>query len=84
MPPKKRKIKLPDGREAEVTVVGFQEGGEHWNEYLLQDGSVIRVKLVLGEVMRVEDAYDGEGNPLYLTKFQNVMMVSSPDEIRKK
>lgn len=83
MPPKKRRITLPDGREIEAIVMPFQTGGEHWNEYLLDDGSVIRIKLVVTEILRGEGEYDPQGNPGYLVQSTNVTVVSAPDDLKK-
>lgn len=77
-------VRLPDGRELPAIELGFQTGGEHWNEYMLDDGSVIKVKLVITNVVRVEDEYDANGLPLYIAQSTNVMAVSAPDELRKK
>jgi hypothetical protein len=42
MPAKKRKVQLPpDNRTVEPTLMPFQTGGEHWNEYLVDDGTVV-------------------------------------------
>lgn len=68
----------------DMTEVGFQTGAEHWNEYLTDDGTVIRVKLVATEVLRVDGRYDAEGNPAYFVKSTNVTTVSAPDELRQK
>lgn len=85
MPQKKRKMRLPpDDREVEVSVTGFQVGGEHWNEYLLDDGSVIKIKVIVTEVVRVEGEYDPQGNPAYFVQSQQVVAVSSPDELMRK
>lgn len=82
MPQKKRKMNF-QGEEVEVVSMPFQTAGEHWNEYLLDDGSVLRVKIVVTEVMRVEDKYDGQGNPIYITNSTNIVTASSPDNLRK-
>ena len=84
MPANKRMIPLPDGRTVEGTIMGFQTGGEHWNEYLVDDGSVIRVKLVATEVLKVQGEYDPNGNPLYVVATTNISVVSSPDQLRKE
>lgn len=84
MPPNKKTVPGPDGLPHEATIIGFREGGEHWNEYLLEDGTVLRLKMIVGEVVRIDDMYDGDGNPMYLTKAQSVVMVNAPDELRKK
>ena len=40
---RKRQLPGPDGKPLHVTEVGFRATGEHWNEYLLDDGTVARV-----------------------------------------
>jgi hypothetical protein len=42
-----RKFKQSGGEEVEAEVVGFRAAGEHWNEYLLDDGTVFKIKLVV-------------------------------------
>jgi hypothetical protein len=81
MPAKKRKVNV-NGQMVEATVMPFQVGGEHWNEYLIDDGTVARIKLVATEVLRVDGQYDQQGNPLYLIATTNVTTVSSPDNLR--
>jgi hypothetical protein len=79
----KRQIPLPDGNFIEGTVVPFQTTGEHWNEYLLDDGTVLRIKLVAMEVVRADDQFDPQGNPLYFLQSQNVLAVNAPERLRK-
>lgn len=68
----------------EVTEVGFRSGGEHWNEYLLDDGTVVRIKLVATEVWRIDGEYDSLGNPQYVVTSTNVTAVSAPQDKRKE
>ena len=80
-----RKRTVPwDGREVQATVMPFQTGGEHFNEYLVEDGTVIKLKLVVTEILRLDDEYDSEGNPIYIVASANVPFVSAPDELRRK
>jgi hypothetical protein len=81
---RKTKVKLADGRELDAVELGFQTGGEHWNEYMLDDGSVVKIKLVVTNVVRLEGEYDPNGLPVYLAQSTNVMAVSAPDNLRKK
>ncbi len=78
-----RKVPGPDGQEHDAEVVGFRSSGEHFNEYLLDDGTVLRVKLVLTEVMKLNDLFDGQGNPVYLFNHQQVTSVDSPDNQKR-
>jgi hypothetical protein len=81
--PGKRTITLPDGRQIEATVLGFRAGGEHWNEYLLDDGSIVKIKLVATDVVRLDGEYDPSGNPVYLVQSTNVMAVDAPENLRR-
>lgn len=64
--------------------MGFQTGAEHWNEYLLTDGSVVRLKAVVTEILKVDGKFDNEGNPVYVVKSANVVTVSASDRAREK
>ncbi len=74
-----QKIRGPDGKDHEATPVGFQNAREHWNEYLLDDGTILRLKLVATEVLRVDDMRDESGAPLYIVKSTNVLVANAPD-----
>jgi hypothetical protein len=80
---RKRKIKLPNGQEVEGFELTFRSSGEEWNEYLIDDGTVLRFKSVVTEVIRVEGAYDDQGQPLYLVNAQNIVKVSAPEELQR-
>lgn len=64
------------GREVEATPIEVNQSSEHWNEYLLEDGTVLKMKLILKKVMRVNGEYDSEGNPVYVMQSTNVSAVS--------
>ena len=81
---RKRRVTLPNGDQVEVAEVGFRSSLENWNEYLADDGTVIRLKLVVTEVLRVDGQYDPEGNPVYLVKSTNVTSISAPEELRRQ
>lgn len=85
MPERKKKVPNPlsPGEMADGTELTFQSGGEHWNEYLVDDGTVIRIKLVVTDVVRVDDAFDQEGNPVYVVASTNILTVSAPDDLKK-
>ena len=72
------------GQQVDATEVEFQTRKEDWNEYQLMDGSVIKMKLIVGSIFRVPEKYDDEGNPIYVVRSKNVLMVRSPDNLKKK
>ena len=78
-----RKIPLPNGEEADAESIGYRSNQEHWNVYLLDDGTVLRLKPVVTEVLRVEGQYDHMGNPAYVIQSTNVVVVDSPDDLKR-
>jgi hypothetical protein len=50
----------------------------------VEDGTVLRVKLVATEVVRLDGQYDQEGNPIYMVNSTNVLAVSSPEDLVRK
>ena len=74
---------LPNGVEIEADVIGFRTTAEHFNEYLLEDGTVIKLKPVVTEIIRVPDQYDPMGNPAYIIQSTNVTAVDAPEELRR-
>ena len=74
------KIVLSEGEE-----VDFENEKEHWNIYKLADGSTLKVKLVLVNVVRSRDNYDSLGNPIYGITSQNIVKVlNAPKKLKQK
>ncbi len=71
------------GREVAAVPVDVNQTSERWNEYFLEDGTVLKMKLVLKKVYRVDGEFDAEGNPVYVMQSTNVTTVSSPGNIKK-
>jgi hypothetical protein len=80
---RKRRIKAPDGNEIEVVELTFQNVREHWNEYLLDDGTILKLKPVATEVFRVPDKFDQDGNPMYIIRSRNVLVVNAQEQARR-
>jgi hypothetical protein len=72
------------GEEVEATPIEINQTSEQWNQYLLDDGTMIKMKLVATKVLRVDNKYDKEGNPVYFVQSTNVISVAAPDNLRKK
>lgn len=77
---RKRKLPGPDGVLYDATEVGFRSTGEHWNEYLLDDGTVARIKLIVTTIHRLEGIRDQKGQPSYIIESTNVTAVSATEE----
>ena len=72
------------GRQVQATPVDVNQSGERWNEYFLEDGTVLKMKLVLKKVFKVDGEFDEEGNPVYVMQSTNVTSVSAPGDLKKK
>ncbi len=82
--PTRRKIPIRPGEPPkEAELVPINQSNENWNEYILQDGSVVRLKVVTTEIWRVLDEFDQDGNPVYFVKSGNVVTVIAPDHLRR-
>ena len=79
-----RKFRQPGGEEVEAEVIPFRTTGEYWNEYLLDDGTVFRIKLVMTEIARVKGVFDAKGDPVYAATHTQVTAVDPPEALRKK
>jgi hypothetical protein len=74
----------PDGQPVDALELSFQNAREHWNEYLLDDGSLVKLKPVATEVFRIPDRYDPDGNPVYVIKSTNIVIVNAPENLKQK
>jgi len=79
------KIKINFGSEVvEATPVDINQASEYFNQYFMEDGTIVRMKLVATKVFRIDDRYDQEGNPVYFVQSTNVLSVDSPQHLKKK
>ncbi|HAJ56395.1 MAG TPA: hypothetical protein DCL35_01350 [Candidatus Omnitrophica bacterium] len=79
------KIKINLGSEmVEATPVDINQASEYFNQYFLEDGTVLKMKLVATKVFRLDDRYDQDGNPVYFVQSTNVLSVDAPSQLKKK
>lgn len=79
----KRTYKLPDGQDVLGEEVEFEVDKESFNVYLLGDGTKLRVKNVLSQVIRL-DAYGPDGSPMYMLNGGQVVSADVPDQLKKR
>jgi len=77
---RKRMIQGPDGVVHDAVELGCRPTGEHWNEYLLDDGTVARLKLVVTNAYRIDALRDPKGQPVYIVESTNVTVISAPED----
>lgn len=56
---------------------------EPWNEYLVEDGSTIRLKVVVRDIIRT-DQFNPDGTPIYIVQSMNVVDARVPDKLKQK
>jgi hypothetical protein len=75
---------VPGGPLVDGFEVPVEESSEKWSEYKLEDGTTIRIKQVLMEIIRT-GVFDQEGNPTYVVKAQPVIsIVEVPDRLKRR
>jgi hypothetical protein len=72
------------GVTKDAMAVNVVKATEPWMEYELEDGSVLRARTTLVEVIRVDGEYDPDGNPVYQLKGNATMSVIAPDTLKRK
>jgi hypothetical protein len=73
-----------EGRKVKGERVNFDIDKENWNSYSLEDGTKIRMRLVVAQVIRLDGEYTPEGDPIYLVNSTNVVTTDVPDHLKKK
>lgn len=71
------------GRPVKGRSIDFESKGENWNQYSLEDGSILKIKTVLMEVVRL-DHYNDNGDPTYQFVAQQIVSVQVAENLRKK
>ena len=70
---------------AEGVDVPVDESSERWSELTLGDGTIIRIKMTVAQVVRLDGQFDKDGNPVYVLKSTpTVAVISVPEGLRKK
>jgi len=79
----RRSIKL-GAKEFMAETVEFETEKENWNTYVLHDGTELKLKTILAEVLRVEGEYAPNGDPLYVVNASTVVNTNAPQNLKKK
>lgn len=65
--------------------IDIKEEKENWNVYKLEDGSQIKLKLIVTGVKRLTTKWQPDGNPIYLVNSRNVMRLAHiPKNLKAK
>lgn len=72
------------GQLRDATIVDFEADRESFSTYILHDGTSLKIKAVLTEVLRIEGLYQPNGDPVYGVSAQQVLAVHAPENLRRK
>ena len=70
-----------EGKQVDADDVGFRTLKEDWNEYQTEDGTLVRMKLVVSNIARIPGAQDNAGNPIYVIKSSNVVGIAKVEDL---
>ena len=76
-------MRLPNGREIEAMDVDFETIKEDWNEYKLEDGTVLKFKTIVSSIIRTADYDPMTGDPVYHVRSTNILRVKVPEEMKR-
>jgi hypothetical protein len=86
MAKEERKVTVPgpDGRPLQGIDMEIEESSDKWSEMKLHDGTRLRIKTVVTQVIRIDGVWDPEGNPAYIVKTSPVISIlSAPDFLKR-
>jgi hypothetical protein len=86
MEKEERKVTIPgpDGKPLAGTDMEIEESSERWIDIKVHDGTRIRIKTVVTQVIKIDGAWDQEGNPVYVVKTTPlVSILSVPDYLKR-
>lgn len=78
----KRKVNF-QGQEVWGEEIEFETEREGFNTYILHDGTKLKTKTVLADVLRL-DLWKPDGEPIYLINATQIMTAIVPDNLKKR
>ncbi len=78
------KVRLPDGRMIEAMDIDFETIKEDWNEYKLEDGTILKFKTIVSSIVRTEEYDPMTGDPVYHVRSTNVLRVKVPEKLKRQ
>lgn len=70
------------GKPVSGTKVEYDIDKEDWNVYKLSDGTILRFKTVVSDIVRLDGIFNNENDPVYLVKSGNIINTNVPMELK--
>ncbi len=71
------------GKEVTGEEMEFSNVKEDWNIYKAEDGSTLKVKVIVAKIIRA-DIYNDSGEPIYIINSQPFVVADVPESLMKK
>jgi hypothetical protein len=71
----------PKGPKEPIDIVSSKDG---WSEFQLADGTVVRAKVALLDIKKMEGQFTPDGDPIYEMQLTMVNQIRVPPELKKK
>jgi hypothetical protein len=65
-------------------LIDIKELDEKWSEYVLKDGTILRVKPVIMEIRRLKKQFAPNGDPVYAVKNTLLTEIKAPANLKRK
>ena len=80
---KEQRLKVEfQNRVEEAVRVGFEADKETWNYYVLDDGTTMKMKTVVSDVVRLLSTCRQDGEPIYMVKSTNIVETIAPEHLK--
>lgn len=80
----KRKVKFGENEFMADEIEFESQEAEKWNKYILHDGTELKLKAVVAEVLRLEGQYQPNGDPVYTVNASIIVNTNSPEQLKRK
>ncbi len=80
----KKLVQIAPGRQVEGESLRFKALSEPWCEFECEDGSTVRLKVVVSDIVRIDEIVSPEGEPIYVVKSSNILAVDVPDALKRR
>ena len=66
--------------QVEAESMGFESVEEQWSRYKLEDGTIVKLKVVVSDIFKLPEPDPVTGLPQLLVRSNNVVSVEPPDK----
>ena len=67
-----------NGKNVPATSLDFESINDEWNEYRLEDGTTLKLRTVVAEIVSIDGKKSADGSPVYQVKSGNVLHIEVP------